>query len=90
MVLFLDLTEDQVLGSEQKGLKLVWQLVRISDNLQDYVNHPEILQWKPCAKTQIKNMPEYQRNINDISIEHYNIYNHYFLIQYNVLKYNSN
>lgn len=44
MVLFLDLIEDQVSGSEQKGLMLVWQLVLISDNLQDYVNHLEILQ----------------------------------------------
>ena len=44
MVLSLDLTEDQVLGSEQKGLMLVWQLVLIPGSLQDYVSHLEILQ----------------------------------------------
>lgn len=31
----LDLIEDQVLGSEQKGLMLVWQLVLIPGSLQD-------------------------------------------------------
>lgn len=44
MVLSLDLIEDQVSGSEQKGLMLVWQLVLIHDSLQGYVSHLEILQ----------------------------------------------